>query len=48
MFRRKKTVHHTLRFWAESRAEDAALINPVLLSHDGSAKAIQALFLRVS
>jgi hypothetical protein len=48
MFRGKKTVHHTLRFRAESRAGRAALINPVLPSHDGVAKAIQALFLHVS
>jgi hypothetical protein len=48
MFRGKKTVHHALRFRAESRAGSAALINPVLPSHDGQAKAIQALFLHVS
>jgi hypothetical protein len=48
MFRGKKTVHRILHFRAESRAGSAALINPVLLSHEGLPKAIQALFLRVS
>ncbi|MCA3376633.1 MAG: hypothetical protein INF64_05840 [Roseomonas sp.] len=48
MFRRKKTVHYTLRFRAESGANSAALIDPWLLSHEGLPKAIQALFLRVS
>jgi hypothetical protein len=48
MFRGKKTVHRILHFRAESRAGGAALINPVLLSHEGLPKAIQALFLRVS
>jgi hypothetical protein len=48
MFRRKKTVHYTLQLRAESRAESAALFNPLLPSHEGSPKAIQALFLHVS
>jgi hypothetical protein len=48
MFRGKKTVHYTLRLWAESSAKGAALNDPWLLSHEGLPKAIQALFLHVS
>jgi hypothetical protein len=48
MFRRKKTVHYTLRFRTECSAKSAALNDPWLLSHEGLPKAIQALFLRVS
>jgi hypothetical protein len=48
MFRGKKTVHYTLRLWAETSAKGAALFYPRLLSHEGLPKAIQALFLRVS
>jgi hypothetical protein len=44
----KKTVHLTLQFRAAGSAKSRATNNPCSLSHDRKAKAIQALFLRVS